>query len=208
MHLIERGQVIGHVRYATCGDEDRNYAQPFERHHLEKRKWFAFGFNGQLANYQDLKANLLADCDYHLARDNDTEMILHEISRGAMGVVHKAVETETNREVALKILLPGMASSSDGRRRFEQEARALRKLDHPNIIRIFETGVMDGKLFLAMELVEGKTLRELLASELGLAHPIEPHASSGFSQVTMLTETQERYSPTIERLDRVMGVDR
>ena len=76
---------IGHVRYATCGEEDRNYAQPFERHHLEKRKWFAFGFNGQLANYQDLKANLLADCDYHLARDNDTEMILHEISRELSG---------------------------------------------------------------------------------------------------------------------------
>src|SRR6478736_2399348 len=38
---------IGHVRYATCGAEDLNYAQPFERMHLEKRKWFAFGFNGQ-----------------------------------------------------------------------------------------------------------------------------------------------------------------
>ena len=50
---------IGHVRYATCGEEDRDYAQPFERNHVEKRKWFAFGFNGQLANYQDLKANLL-----------------------------------------------------------------------------------------------------------------------------------------------------
>ncbi|MER5867667.1 hypothetical protein [Kitasatospora sp. NPDC002040] len=45
----------------------------------------------------------------------------------------------------------------------------------------------------------------LLASELGLAHPVEPHASSGFSQVTMLTETQERYSGTIERLDRALG---
>jgi hypothetical protein len=45
----------------------------------------------------------------------------------------------------------------------------------------------------------------LLASELGLAHPVEPHASSGFSQVTMLTETQERYSATIERLERALG---
>ncbi|MBC7853016.1 MAG: amidophosphoribosyltransferase [Pirellulaceae bacterium] len=76
---------IGHVRYATCGEDDRNYAQPFERSHVEKRKWFAFGFNGQLANYQDLKANLLADSDYHLARDNDTELILHEISRELSG---------------------------------------------------------------------------------------------------------------------------
>ena len=41
---------IGHVRYATCGAEDRGYAQPLERPHIQKRKWFSFGFNGQLAN--------------------------------------------------------------------------------------------------------------------------------------------------------------
>ncbi len=51
---LEGPAAIGHVRYATCGKNDRNYAQPFERHHLEKRKCFAFGFNGQLANYQKL----------------------------------------------------------------------------------------------------------------------------------------------------------
>lgn len=76
---------IGHVRYATCGSEDRNYAQPFERHHLEKRKWFAFGFNGQLANFQELKAKLLSEADHHLARENDTEIIMHEISRELSG---------------------------------------------------------------------------------------------------------------------------
>ena len=76
---------IGHVRYATCGSEDRNYAQPFERHHLEKRKWFAFGFNGQLANFQELKDKLLSEADHHLARENDTEIILHEISRELSG---------------------------------------------------------------------------------------------------------------------------
>ncbi|HEY2883325.1 MAG TPA: amidophosphoribosyltransferase, partial [Pirellulales bacterium] len=71
---------IGHVRYATCGDDDRNYAQPFERHHLQKHKWFSFGFNGQLANFRELQAKLLADGNNHLARENDTEIILHEIS--------------------------------------------------------------------------------------------------------------------------------
>jgi amidophosphoribosyltransferase len=76
---------IGHVRYATCGSEDRNYAQPFERHHLEKRKWFAFGFNGQLANFQSLKEKLLSEADHHLARENDTEIIMHEISRELSG---------------------------------------------------------------------------------------------------------------------------
>lgn len=76
---------IGHVRYATCGRDDRSYAQPFERHHLEKHKWFSFGFNGQLANYGQLRAELLADGDHHLARETDTEIIMHEISRELSG---------------------------------------------------------------------------------------------------------------------------
>ena len=72
---------IGHVRYATCGKEDRSFAQPFERHHLQKTKWFSFAFNGQLANYSDLRNELMAGDDYHLTRETDTEIIMHEISR-------------------------------------------------------------------------------------------------------------------------------
>jgi amidophosphoribosyltransferase len=76
---------IGHVRYATCGAEDRGYAQPLERPHIQKRKWFAFGFNGQLANYPELRAEILATDDAHLARDNDTEVIMHAIGRELAG---------------------------------------------------------------------------------------------------------------------------
>jgi amidophosphoribosyltransferase len=76
---------IGHVRYATCGAEDRSYAQPFERHHLQKHKWFSFAFNGQLANYLELRSELLAQGDNHLARDNDTEILMHEISQELSG---------------------------------------------------------------------------------------------------------------------------
>lgn len=72
---------IGHVRYATCGKDDRNYAQPFEREHLEKRKCFAFAFNGQLANYQDLREEILATGDFHLSRETDTEILLHMLSQ-------------------------------------------------------------------------------------------------------------------------------
>jgi len=71
---------IGHVRYATCGADDRSYAQPFERHHLIKYKWFSFAFNGQLANYQELRNRLLSDADHHLARESDTEILMHEFS--------------------------------------------------------------------------------------------------------------------------------
>ncbi len=76
---------IGHVRYATCGLDDRSYAQPFERHHLQKYKWFSFGFNGQLANYRELRDHLLSDNDHHLARETDTEIMMHEISRELSG---------------------------------------------------------------------------------------------------------------------------
>lgn len=71
---------IGHVRYATCGANDRSYAQPFERHHGCKWKWFAFAFNGQLANYTELRDQLLAQTDYHITRECDTEIIMHYLS--------------------------------------------------------------------------------------------------------------------------------
>jgi amidophosphoribosyltransferase len=71
---------IGHVRYATCGATDRSYAQPFERHHGCKWKWFAFGFNGQLANFSELRNQLLTQTDYHLTRNIDTEIIMHYLS--------------------------------------------------------------------------------------------------------------------------------
>ncbi|MFO0940886.1 MAG: amidophosphoribosyltransferase [Pirellulales bacterium] len=72
---------IGHVRYATCGKDDRNYAQPFERQHIHKHKWFSFCFNGQLANYAQLRSRLLKEGEHHLARDTDTEIIMHELGR-------------------------------------------------------------------------------------------------------------------------------
>jgi amidophosphoribosyltransferase len=72
---------IGHVRYATCGHDDRSYAQPFERHHIKKHKWFSFGFNGQLANFAELRDQLLADNDNYLARETDTEILMHLISK-------------------------------------------------------------------------------------------------------------------------------
>ena len=72
---------IGHVRYATCGKDDRSYAQPFERHHIQRSKWFSFGFNGQLANYNDLRDEILTQNDFHLARETDTEILMHMLSQ-------------------------------------------------------------------------------------------------------------------------------
>lgn len=76
---------IGHVRYATCGPTGRSYAQPFERRHGCKWKWFAFGFNGNLANFERLRADILALNEYHLTRDNDTEVIMHFLAHAVRG---------------------------------------------------------------------------------------------------------------------------
>jgi len=71
---------IGHVRYATCGANDLSYAQPFERPHGCKWKWFSLAFNGQLANFAQLRTKLLDLTDYHLTRETDTEIIMHYLS--------------------------------------------------------------------------------------------------------------------------------
>jgi len=76
---------IGHVRYATCGHDDRGYAQPFERHHIKKHKWFSFAFNGQLTNFMDLRKELLDDQDNYLAREADTEVFMHQICGALTG---------------------------------------------------------------------------------------------------------------------------
>jgi amidophosphoribosyltransferase len=80
MQDLAGSAAIGHVRYATCGANDKSYAQPFERHHGCKWKWFAFAFNGQLANFAELRDQLLTQTDYHLTRNIDTEVIMHYLS--------------------------------------------------------------------------------------------------------------------------------
>jgi len=92
---------IGHVRYATCGQEDRSYAQPFERHHIRKHKWFSFAFNGQLANYKQLRDKLLTDDDNYLARETDTEIFMHVICR-ALATSGRPPLIEVCRQIAEK----------------------------------------------------------------------------------------------------------
>ncbi len=78
---------IGHVRYATCGKTDRSYAQPFESHHFNRKHWFSFAFNGQLANFKELAGQMLSSPDHHMVRNTDTEVLLHEFVRELEGSV-------------------------------------------------------------------------------------------------------------------------
>lgn len=76
---------IGHVRYATCGKDDPAYAQPLERTHIRKWKWFAVCFNGNLANYPELRQKILEKKDYHLNIDTDTEVLMHHLAYALRG---------------------------------------------------------------------------------------------------------------------------
>jgi serine/threonine protein kinase len=84
------------------------------------------------------------------------------LGSGGMGEVYRAKDTRLWRDIALKILPAQFASHPDRIFRFEQEARAASGLNHPTIITIFDVGVIDGKTFIAMELVEGKNLKDLI----------------------------------------------
>ncbi len=86
-----------------------------------------------------------------------------ELSRGGMGVVYRAIDLRLDREVALKVLAPELLSDPELRRRFVQEARAAAALQHPAIAVVHEIDEADGVTFIAMELVRGERLGDLLA---------------------------------------------
>jgi predicted ATPase len=90
--------------------------------------------------------------------------ILQRLGAGGMGEVYRAKDTRLDREVAIKTLSLGRCSQPEALSRFEREARSACALNHPNIVTIYELGNMNGTRYIAMELVDGETVRSLLAS--------------------------------------------
>src|SRR5947208_4582139 len=89
--------------------------------------------------------------------------ILAPLGSGGMGEVYRARAARLGREVALKVLPPELSENADRLSRFEQEARSASALNHPNIVTVHDIGRSDSTSYIAMELVDGRTLRELSA---------------------------------------------
>ena len=111
--------------------------------------------------------------------------IRSKIGEGGMGEVYLAEDTRLHRKVALKTLPSELAANRDRMRRFEQEAQAAAALNHPNIAHIYEIGESDDVNFIAMEFVDGVTLREKIhgeRTELGKLLRYLQHAAEGLAK--------------------------
>src|SRR3954470_24503828 len=101
--------------------------------------------------------------------------VRHELARGGMAVVLAAHDTLLGREVALKVLLPNLCTSTEAVERFVNEARSLAKLENPHVVRVLDCGKLStpaicaGLPFMVLELLRGEDLYSVAAREGGLA---------------------------------------
>src|SRR5262249_41578523 len=107
--------------------------------------------------------------------------ILEKLGRGGMGVVYKARQTSLKRLVALKMVRTAHRATPDELSRLKAEAEAVARLQHPNIVHIYEVGEHDGRPFFSMEYVEGGTLHASLRKQL-------PHPEEAAKQIETLAQ--------------------
>jgi WD40 repeat protein/serine/threonine protein kinase len=117
----------------------------------------------------------VADCSPKLPEVPGYE-VLEELGRGGMGVVYKARQTNLNRLVALKMIHSDAGDKDVAR--FRTEAEAIARLQHPNIVQVYDVGAVDGRLYLALEFVAGGTLKQRLTGT-----PLPPREAAALTEV-------------------------
>ena len=90
-------------------------------------------------------------------------LLISNIGQGGMADVYKAIDTILNREVAVKVLRGELSHDPMTLLRFQREASAASKLSHPNVVDVYDVGESDGRHYIVMEYVRGRTLKQLIA---------------------------------------------
>jgi serine/threonine protein kinase len=112
----------------------------------------------EVARVADVEGGSQLGADAHLQQLGRFR-IVGRLGSGGMGVVYRAVDEQLHREVALKVLPASIATDGERRKRLLREARAAAAVTHPNIATVYEAGEVDGRVFVAMDLVDAETLR-------------------------------------------------
>jgi eukaryotic-like serine/threonine-protein kinase len=106
-------------------------------------------------------------------------VLLRELGRGAIGVVYAAYHEGLDRKLAIKVLNHARAGRADLEARLRREARALAKLSHPNVVQVYDVGELDGRVFVVMEFVEGRTLGEWMRDRHSLDEILAMFCAAG-----------------------------